>query len=83
MLTWILIAAVGLWLGLGLLALAACVLGGRAEAKARQPGVATERQEGGVGQPPGQEGSGPRWGRHGTRGLITALRAAGRRISLW
>ncbi len=45
MLTWILAATVGCWLGLGLLALCACIVGGRAEARAQRMDEATQQQD--------------------------------------
>jgi hypothetical protein len=45
MLTVIIAAVVGCWLGLGMLALCACILGGRGEARARRIEEATPKQE--------------------------------------
>jgi hypothetical protein len=45
MLLWIFAATVGCWLGLGLLALCACIIGGRAEVRARQIDEARRQED--------------------------------------
>jgi hypothetical protein len=45
MLIWILAATVGCWLGLGMLALCACILGARAEARAERLARAEQQQQ--------------------------------------